>query len=106
MCGWNNGIAYKGDDQNTEFDALQITLAQQMLQGSCLTGQLPVGQRVRRAERATTPGTMTVTHGRDSNTRHQQLTVYGSYDLPFGKGKQFAARRQPRHRSDRSAASS
>ena len=28
-------------------------------------------------------------HMRDSNVRDQQLTLYGSYDLPFGKGKQF-----------------
>ena len=30
-----------------------------------------------------------VTHGRDSNVRDQQLTTYGSYDLPFGKGKKY-----------------
>ena len=28
MCGWTNGVAYRGDDQNTEFDAFQVTLAQ------------------------------------------------------------------------------
>ena len=32
-----------------------------------------------------------VAHGRDSNVRLQQLTWYGTYDLPFGKGKQFGA---------------
>ncbi len=26
---------------------------------------------------------------RDSNVRDQQVTLYGSYDFPFGKGKQF-----------------
>jgi hypothetical protein len=31
-----------------------------------------------------------VVHMRDSNVRDQQIVVYGSYDLPFGKGKQFA----------------
>ncbi len=31
-----------------------------------------------------------LTHLRDSQVRAQQLTTYGSYDLPFGKGKQFA----------------
>src|SRR6185437_5605818 len=29
MCGWTQGISYYGNDQNTEFDALQITLQQQ-----------------------------------------------------------------------------
>jgi hypothetical protein len=32
-----------------------------------------------------------VTHYRDSNVRNQQLVVYGSYELPFGRGKQFGA---------------
>jgi hypothetical protein len=32
-----------------------------------------------------------LTHQRDSQVRDQQLTTYGSYDLPFGKGKQYAA---------------
>jgi len=30
-----------------------------------------------------------VNHGRDSNVRLQQLTWYGTYALPFGKGKMF-----------------
>jgi hypothetical protein len=30
-----------------------------------------------------------ITHGRDSAVRDQQLTMYGSYDLPFGKGKMY-----------------
>ena len=48
MCGWTNSIAYRGDDQNTEFDALQVTLAQKHHQGACVHGELPVGQRIRR----------------------------------------------------------
>jgi hypothetical protein len=32
-----------------------------------------------------------VAHGRDSNVRLQQITWYGTYDLPFGHGKQFAS---------------
>ena len=31
----------------------------------------------------------TLPHLRDSNVRTQQLMVYGSYDLPFGKGKDY-----------------
>jgi len=30
-----------------------------------------------------------IAYGADSVTRHQVATVYGSYDLPFGRGKQF-----------------
>jgi Carboxypeptidase regulatory-like domain/TonB dependent receptor-like, beta-barrel len=89
MCGWNNGIAYRGDDQNTEFDALQITLAQQFSKGLAVTGNYQWASAFDEQSGYYT-WDHAVTHGRDSNTRDQQLTVYGSYDLPFGKGKQFA----------------
>ena len=30
QCGWTNDISYYGDDENTEFDALQVTLAKEL----------------------------------------------------------------------------
>ena len=48
MCGWTNSIAYRGDTENTEFDALQITLAKQYQPGPCRHRQLPVGVSLRR----------------------------------------------------------
>jgi len=90
MCGWNQGISYYGDDQNTEFDALQITLAQQMSKGLAFTSNYQWASAY-----GDQNGYWTwdhhVTHLRDSNVRRQQLTVYGSYDFPFGKGKQFGS---------------
>ena len=90
MCGWTSGVNYQGDDQNTEFDALQVTLAQQLAKGLAITGNY---QWDAAFDEQTGYYTWShkVTHGRDSNTRTQQLTAYGSYDLPFGKGKQFGA---------------
>jgi hypothetical protein len=32
-----------------------------------------------------------VAHGRDSNVRLQQMTLYGTYELPFGKGKMYGS---------------
>jgi outer membrane receptor protein involved in Fe transport len=88
-CGWTNSISYYGDDENTEFDALQITLAQQFSKGLAVTGNYQWASAF-----GDTNGFWTwdhhVTHLRDTNVRNQALTVYGSYDLPFGKGKQFA----------------
>ena len=84
MCGWNNGIAYRGDDQNTEFDALQVTLAQAMKNGLSHERQLRVGQRVRR--RVGLLHLEPLHHPwRDSNVRDQQLTTYGSYDFPSAR---------------------
>ncbi len=90
MCGWTNSITYQGNNQNTEFDALQITLAQQIAKGLAYTANY---QWDAAFDEQTGYYTWdhNITHGRDSNTRDQQLTMYGSYDFPFGKGKQFAA---------------
>ena len=89
MCGWTNQINYYGDDENTEFDAMQVTLAQQFSKGLAVTGNYQWASAF-----GDTNGFWTwdhhVTHLRDTNVRDQALTVYGSYDLPFGKGKQFA----------------
>lgn len=89
MCGWNQGISYYGDDENTEFDALQVTLAKQYAKGFAMTGNY---QWAGAWDDQTGYWTWShsIPHERDSNVRLQQLTVYGSYDLPFGKGKQFA----------------
>jgi hypothetical protein len=89
MCGWTQGIAYYGDDQNTEFDALQVTLAQSYYKGLATTINY---QWANAFDDQTGYWTWShsIPHQRDSNVRAQQVTMYGSYDLPFGKGKQFA----------------
>ena len=89
MCGWTQGISYYGDDQNTEFNALQVTLAQSYYKGLATTFNY---QWASAFDDQTGYWTWShsIPHQRDSNVRAQQLTVYGSYDLPFGKGKQFA----------------
>jgi hypothetical protein len=89
MCGWNNSIAYRGDTQNTEFDAMQVTLAQQFSHGVAITGNYQWANAFGDTTNLWT-WSHSLTHLRDSQVRAQQLTAYGSYDLPFGKGKQFA----------------
>ncbi|MGA2048150.1 MAG: TonB-dependent receptor [Terracidiphilus sp.] len=90
MCGWGQGISYRGDDQNTEFDAMQVTLAQTMKNGLSITGNYEWAAAFDEQSGYYT-WSHAITHMRDSNVRNQQMTVYGSYDLPFGKGKQYMA---------------
>ena len=89
QCGWTNNISYYGDDENTEFDALQVTVAKQLSKGLSVTANYQWASAF-----GDTNGFWTwshvVTHLRDSNVRTQSMVAYGSYDLPFGKGKQFA----------------
>jgi len=89
MCGWTQSISYYGDDQNTEFDALQVTLAKQMSKGLAVTANYQWASAFGDQNTYWTWNHV-VTHLRDSNVRRQQLVAYGSYDLPFGKGKEFA----------------
>jgi Carboxypeptidase regulatory-like domain/TonB dependent receptor len=88
MCGWTSGIQYNGDNQNTEYDALQVTLAQQYHKGFSFTSNYVWASSFDEASDYYT-WSHSVAHMRDSNVRRQQLIGYGSYDLPFGKGKQF-----------------
>jgi hypothetical protein len=39
MCGWTQGIGYYGDDQDTEFDALDATVAKQYTHGLSFNAQ-------------------------------------------------------------------
>jgi carboxypeptidase family protein/TonB-dependent receptor-like protein len=87
-CGWSQSIGYRGDDQNTHFNALQITVAQNTWHGLNLNGnyQYAIGKDFASGY---STWSKAITYGNDTNVRHQAATVYGSYDLPIGKGKEF-----------------
>ncbi len=88
MCGWTSSVNYQGDNQNTEYDALQITLAQQYHKGLNFTTNY-VWASAFDENTNWYSWSHSIAHMRDSNVRRQQLVGYGSYDLPFGHGKQF-----------------
>jgi len=89
-CGWTASIQYRGDDQNTEFDALQVTLAQSMKNGLTMNVNYEWAAAFDENTDYYT-WSHAVAHMRDSNVRNEQLTTYGSYDFPFGKGKKYMA---------------
>lgn len=87
-CGWTNDITYYSDNLNTNFNAMQITLQQNTWHGLNYTMNYQWASAF-----ADSTGYASwdrhIGHGRDSNVRLQQMTWYGTYDLPFGKGKEF-----------------
>jgi len=87
-CGWTQSIAYRGDDQNTEFDALQVNYVQTMRKGLTWNANYEWAGAFDELSNFYT-WSHSLVHQRDSNVRNQQLTMYGSYDLPFGRGKQY-----------------
>ena len=88
QCGWTNDVSNYGNDENSEFDALQVTIAQSMWKGLSFTANYQWASAFSDQSQFWT-WSHVVTHTRDSNVRLQQVVTYGSYDLPFGKGKQF-----------------
>ena len=89
QCGWTNDITYYSDSLNTNFNALQVTLQQNTWKGLDYTLNYQWASAF-----ADSTGYASwnrhVGHGRDSNVRLQQVTWFGVYELPFGRGKQYA----------------
>ena len=90
QCGWTNDVTYYSDNLNTNFNAMQVTLTQNTWKGLDYTMNYQWASAF-----ADSTGYASwdrhVRHGRDSNVRLQEMTLYGTYDLPFGKGKQFGS---------------
>lgn len=88
MCGWTDDITYYANNQNTEFEALQVTLQEQGWKGLNYSLNYQWASSFADSTGFSTWDQKSV-RGRDSNLRRQSLVWYGTYDLPFGRGKQF-----------------
>jgi hypothetical protein len=89
-CGWTQSIWDQGDDQNTNFNAMQIGLVKNISQGLSVTANYQWASAFDESSNYFT-WDHKATYGRDSNVRDQQIVAYGSYDLPFGRNKQYAS---------------
>jgi Carboxypeptidase regulatory-like domain/TonB dependent receptor len=87
-CGWNQPIGYYGDNQNTHFNALQVTVAKQLSHGLSFTSNY-AWQRGFNFNNSYATWDRGVTYGRDDSIREQQWVIYGLYQLPFGRNQQF-----------------
>jgi Carboxypeptidase regulatory-like domain len=87
-CGWTNGLQDYGDQLDTHYNALQITMTKQMAHGYSINGNYAWQQAISENTSYATWSHAAV-RGRDSSLRQQQIIVYGLFELPFGKGKAF-----------------
>jgi outer membrane receptor protein involved in Fe transport len=87
-CGWNQSIGYYGDDQNTHYNALQVTVAKQVSHGLSFTSNY-AWQRAFNYNSNYATWVKSAAYGRDDSIREQQVVTYGVYELPFGRNKQF-----------------
>jgi hypothetical protein len=83
-CGWNTGIAYYGDDQDTHFNALQVSLAKQFTKGLTFNANY-AWQRSVNFQNTYATWNKAAGKGRDEFQREQQIVAYGTYELPFGR---------------------
>jgi outer membrane receptor protein involved in Fe transport len=88
VCGWNQPIGYYGDNQNTHFNALQVTVAKQISRGLSFTSNY-AWQRGFNFNNSYATWDRAVTYGRDDSIREQQWVIYGLYELPVGHNRQF-----------------
>jgi hypothetical protein len=87
-CGWTQGISYYGDDQDTHYNALQLTLTKTYTHGLSLNFNFAY-QRGRDAASSYATWDKQAVIGNDSAIRRTAFTGYGTYDLPFGRNQLF-----------------
>ena len=87
-CGWTQDISYYGDNQNTHYNALQVTLAQTSFHNMSGTVNYAY-QRATDAAGGFATWSHSAVFGNDSNVPRSVVTAYGLYKLPFGKGQTF-----------------
>jgi hypothetical protein len=90
QCGWTNGIGYYGDDQDTHYNALQLSMAKQFTKGLAFNANY-AWQRAYNWNSSFATWDRTAVKGRDDFIREQQFIVYGNYELPFGRNHTFAS---------------
>jgi hypothetical protein len=89
-CGWTNDIGYYGDNQDTHFGALQITVTQSLSHNLSFNATYAY-QRATAINNSFATWDKSKITGPDANLRRQQTTVYGVYKLPFGRNQMFLA---------------
>lgn len=85
-CGWTTNIQYYGDDLDTHYNSMQVTLGKQMSHGYSINANYAWQQAISENTSYSTWSRAAV-RGRDSSLRQQQIIVYGVMQLPLGKGK-------------------
>lgn len=90
MCGWNQGISYYGDDQDSHYNALQVTVAKQLSRGLAMTGNYSWQRGIDFGNGYAT-WLKQANKGRNNDIREHQLVVYGNYELPFGRNRMYAS---------------
>ena len=90
-CGWSQDISYYGDDQDTHYNSLQISVAKQFTQGLSFNANY-AWQRAFDFNSQYATWNKQAGKGRSDSIRENQATFYGLYELPFGRNHMFLSK--------------
>jgi Carboxypeptidase regulatory-like domain len=87
-CGWTQSIQFNGDNQDTHFNALQVTLQKIISKGLSFTANYAWQSAFDWASSFSTWSAPAV-KGRNDSLREQQIVIYGNWELPLGRNTAF-----------------
>jgi hypothetical protein len=87
-CLWTQSIGFRGDDQDTHYNALQISAAKTYAQGLSVNINYAYQHATDNASGFATWDKQAVI-GNDGFVRHNAMTAWGLYKLPFGNNRRF-----------------
>ncbi len=86
QCGWTNGIQYYGNNSDTHYHSLQVSVAKQFTHGLSFNANY-AWQRSTNWAGGFSSWSKPAVKGNDGFVRRQQIILYGLYELPFGRNK-------------------
>ncbi len=89
-CNWTQDISYYGDDQDTHYNALQISLTKTETHGLSGSANYAYQHALATGNGYATWNKQSVI-GNDSAVRRSSATIYGLYKLPFGRNMMFGS---------------
>ena len=87
-CGWTDDLQFYGDNLDTHYDALQVSLAKQFGHGYSVNVNY-AWQKATDDATGYSSWDKSVVYGRAGDLRQQQIIVYGLFELPMGRNKLF-----------------
>lgn len=87
-CLWTQDINFRANDQDTHYNALQISAVKTYSQGLSVNINYAYQHATDNASSFSTWDKQAVI-GNDSYVRHNSLTAWGLYKLPFGNNQRF-----------------
>jgi outer membrane receptor protein involved in Fe transport len=89
-CGWNQSIGYYGDDQDTHYNSVQVTVTKRMARGLMINSNYAYAHSINTNSSYSTWDKKPEI-GNDDFSRRSSWITYALYELPFGRNKQFLA---------------